>query len=567
MKKIFKLSVLVTSLLLGGVLVTNTYSNTGLKEIAADALTNEKAISLKKASIGSDATISYSRTYAQTGVNPDNGNDVIRFATAISGGIKSAFYTRSIEGLPDATKEITTFYKGISADVEVQYYDGTDLTTVSSEATSSYYWACYTIEFVNSTYKASDIKVELTLKDEAGETYNPEYKVGNHDLLTSKVVEFNFDSAVENGADFSTVGKVADGRISVSGSNGLLLPEPITISTKESFTLEATVRGNGGILLSSGHTSGGFLNIPNNQNDIGTNGFTLRDPLKTASLFFTKDANKLGHKKHLAMVYDKASGTLKAYEDGVEMPFKNQAGSLATFQDTTFIKMFGGYGSSNYSGEVYHFRYVNKPLAVEDFKIEKDEVLEFNFDSYQENGMDFSGNGTITDGMLKVNKGAKLALPKPIIISNKKSFSLELTVQTYANGEGGTGDVILGAGVTTGGFLNIPSGNDDASGNGFTLRDTEKTASILFRKDPNKLGQKKHLVMVYNAHTRKLSAYEDGAAMTMVNQVANSTFETFKDTTFSYFLGGYGNTVFRGDLYHFRYIDRDLATAEYKTNE
>ena len=48
MKKIFKLSVLVTSLLLGGVLVTNTYSNTGLKEIAADALTNEKAISLKK---------------------------------------------------------------------------------------------------------------------------------------------------------------------------------------------------------------------------------------------------------------------------------------------------------------------------------------------------------------------------------------------------------------------------------------------------------------------------------------------------------------------------------------
>ena len=179
MKKIFKLSVLVTSLLLGGVLVTNTYSNTGLKEIAADALTNEKAISLKKASIGSDATISYSRTYAQTGVNPDNGNDVIRFATAISGGIKSAFYTRSIEGLPDATKEITTVYKGIAADGEVYYYDGTDLTTVSSEATSSYYWACYTIEFVNSTYKASDIKVELTLKDEAGETYNPEYKVGN----------------------------------------------------------------------------------------------------------------------------------------------------------------------------------------------------------------------------------------------------------------------------------------------------------------------------------------------------------------------------------------------------
>jgi hypothetical protein len=282
-------------------------------------------------------------------------------------------------------------------------------------------------------------------------------------------------------------------------------------------------------------------------------------------MFFTKDTSKLGDKKHLAMVYDKNAGTLKAYEDGVEMPFKNQKGSWAAFSETEFVKLFGGFATAyQFAGEVYHFRYINKALDKSEFKVETDKVLEFNFDSYQENGYDFTKNGTIENGMLKVTKRSAHTLKEPITITNRNSFSIEMTVNTYAAGEGGTGDIILqtAKGNTSAGFLNVPSGNNDASGNGFTLRDQDRTFNRLFMKDTNKLGQKTHLVMVYNANTRTLKAYQDGVEMKIQTGQNTGDIDTMKDMTFITFLSG-----FSGDLYHFRYINRALAVSEFKTNQ
>lgn len=559
-----KLLTLSSILLLGLLTINNKHE---IVEKAEDGMGETVAFNLRETKIGDATEISYSKTYSQVGVNEETGNHVLRFATAISGDIKTAYYTRTIEGLKDSTKQVTTVYKGIEANGSIYYFDGTNLVTEQSELTNSYYWACYSIEFATDTYKSADINMALTIEGMDGELYYPEAKVTSLETLTTKVVEFNFDSEVENGLDLSTAGTVADGRISLNGScKGLTLPEPITISNKESFTIEATVRtGVGGVLLSTGDSTGGFLNIPSNNDDASTNGFTLRDPSGTNSMFFTKDTSKLGDKKHLAMVFDKTAGTLKAYEDGVEMPFKRQKGSWEAFSETEFVKLFGGFATSyQFAGEVYHFRYINKALDKSEFKVETDKVLEFNFDSYQENGYDFTKNGTIENGMLKVTKRSAHTLKEPITITNRNSFSIEMTVNTYATGAGGTGDIILqtAKGNTSAGFLNVPSGNNDASGNGFTLRDQDRSFNRLFMKDTNKLGQKTHLVMVYNANTRTLKAYQDGVEMKIQTGQNTGDIDTMKDMTFITFLSG-----FSGDIYHFRYIDRDLAVAEFKTNE
>lgn len=393
-----------------------------------------------------------------------------------------------------------------------------------------------------------------------------------------KKLEFDFNSTNENGIDLSKVGTVSDGKIAVTGS-AATLPNPITISTKESFTIEMTVQTydsadgrTGGVILATGDTTGGLLNVPSANNDPGQNGFTLRDPLKTSSLFFTKDVNKLGQKKHLAMVYTKSTKTIKAYEDGVEMALVNQTGSLDTFQDTTFKYIFGGYGT--FRADVYHFRYVNRALSLSELTMDElnggntqnpsvptnDKVVEFNFDNSVENGVDFSSAGTVADGKIVVNGScAGLELKEPITISLNESFTLEATVKT------GAGGVLLSSGHTTGGFLNIPSQNNDDDTNGFTLRDPLKTSSLFFIKDTSKLGQKKHLAMVYDKDAGTLKAYEDGVEMGFKNQAGSLA--TFQETTFIKMFGGLGSSNYSGEVYHFKYVNKALTSSEFTTNQ
>ena len=47
----------------------------------------------------------------------------MRFATAVSGPVASIKYTRSVSGYEDATKSVTSVYRGLLSGEEVVYYN------------------------------------------------------------------------------------------------------------------------------------------------------------------------------------------------------------------------------------------------------------------------------------------------------------------------------------------------------------------------------------------------------------------------------------------------------------
>lgn len=105
--------------------------------------------------------VDVSNIYVQHGII--DGYDCLRFVTAIKGNVSSINYIRdALDGSKEKTKEVNTLYKSIIANGDNTYYDGTNLTTEESYA-GNYYWACYTIKFVNDTYKNSDINVNINV--------------------------------------------------------------------------------------------------------------------------------------------------------------------------------------------------------------------------------------------------------------------------------------------------------------------------------------------------------------------------------------------------------------------
>lgn len=105
--------------------------------------------------------VDVSNIYVQHGII--DGYDCLRFVTAIKGNVSSINYIRdALDGSKEKTKEVNTLYKSIIANGDNTYYDGTNLTTEESYA-GDYYWACYTIKFVNDTYKNSDINVNINV--------------------------------------------------------------------------------------------------------------------------------------------------------------------------------------------------------------------------------------------------------------------------------------------------------------------------------------------------------------------------------------------------------------------
>ena len=162
MKKGIGLLILGSLVLVAGVTMADV-TNTGIVEQTVDA-TNNIGVSLRKAAIGNSEEVKVSRTYVQYGT--EGTRQFVRFATAVSGPVKSIKYTRTIEGLGTKEKEVNCVYKGISSVGSVYYYDGTNVVTTQSEETDKYYWACYTIEFTSDTYKASDITAYITVESE-----------------------------------------------------------------------------------------------------------------------------------------------------------------------------------------------------------------------------------------------------------------------------------------------------------------------------------------------------------------------------------------------------------------
>lgn len=156
-----KISIFVLSLSLLALSSINNVSS--LHESSLD-FNNESGITFKR-NANNDATseeaVDVSNIYVQHGII--DGYDCLRFATAIKGNVSSINYVRdALDGSDKKTKEVETLYKSIIANGDNTYYDGSNLTTEEGYA-GNYYWACYTIKFVNDTYKNCDINININV--------------------------------------------------------------------------------------------------------------------------------------------------------------------------------------------------------------------------------------------------------------------------------------------------------------------------------------------------------------------------------------------------------------------
>lgn len=158
-----KISIFILSLSLLALSSINNVAS--LQESTLD-FNNESGITFKR-NANNDETkeetidVDVSNIYVQHGII--DGYDCLRFVTAIKGNVSSINYIRdALDGSKEKTKEVNTLYKSIIANGNNTYYDGTNLTTEESYA-GDYYWACYTIKFVNDTYKNSDISVNINV--------------------------------------------------------------------------------------------------------------------------------------------------------------------------------------------------------------------------------------------------------------------------------------------------------------------------------------------------------------------------------------------------------------------
>lgn len=156
-----KISIFVLSLSLLALSSINNVSS--LHESSLD-FNNESGITFKRNAnndVTSNETIDVSNIYVQHG--KIDGYDCLRFATAIKGDVSSINYVRkALDGSNEKTKEVKTLYKSIIANGDNTYYDGSNLTTEEGYA-GNYYWACYTIKFVNDTYKNCDINININV--------------------------------------------------------------------------------------------------------------------------------------------------------------------------------------------------------------------------------------------------------------------------------------------------------------------------------------------------------------------------------------------------------------------
>ena len=156
-----KISIFVLSLSLLALSSINNVSS--LHESSLD-FNNESGITFKRNAtndITSEETIDVSNIYVQHG--KIDGYDCLRFATAIKGNVSSINYVRkALDGSNENKKEVETLYKSIIANGRNTYYDGSNLTTEEGYA-GNYYWACYTIKFVNDTYKNCDINININV--------------------------------------------------------------------------------------------------------------------------------------------------------------------------------------------------------------------------------------------------------------------------------------------------------------------------------------------------------------------------------------------------------------------
>ena len=145
-------------------------------------------IDVKKAKTNDEAKVG--KTYMQTGVY--NKKRMLRFATPVYGDFNSLNYFVSIEGYNSVVnKEVNIVYKGIDTNGTISYFDGTNIVNEKTELTSSWYWACFTIEFSTYKFYTANISAYLTAKT-SSEEINSEAKENiclKQELLSNEIID------------------------------------------------------------------------------------------------------------------------------------------------------------------------------------------------------------------------------------------------------------------------------------------------------------------------------------------------------------------------------------------
>lgn len=164
MKYLKKILVLECGLMLLSI-TSFKFNNTNTDLSFSTNLKNENGISLRKAS--SNETISIGQTYVQTGANKNNR--LLRFATPVSGNFNKITYYVTIDNYQTTPiqKEVNTIYKGIEdSNNIVNYFNGSQIVNEEDELTSTWYWACFTIEFSTYEYYSSNISSYLVASND-----------------------------------------------------------------------------------------------------------------------------------------------------------------------------------------------------------------------------------------------------------------------------------------------------------------------------------------------------------------------------------------------------------------
>lgn len=189
MKK-YKLLILGCGLLLTSFTLKNEISNSKQDLIFSCEEKNVELdkIDVKKAKTNDEAKVG--KTYMQTGVY--NKKRMLRFATPVYGDFNSLNYFVSIEGYNSVVnKEVNIVYKGIDTNGTISYFDGTNIVNEKTELTSSWYWACFTIEFSTYKFYTANISAYLTAKT-SSEEINSEAKENiclKQELLSNEIID------------------------------------------------------------------------------------------------------------------------------------------------------------------------------------------------------------------------------------------------------------------------------------------------------------------------------------------------------------------------------------------
>ena len=368
MKKLLILSTL-TLCTLGSLININLNHENDLKESTTDYF-NEKS-GIKKLTIqeidNKQSTFKASKIYVQTGSDTE-GNEYLRFATALRGNFSNVKYTRTMVGKEDKNAIVETVYKGISTtnngETISSYSNGESLFNYDITSTKDYYWACYTIKYVSeSTFKDTDITINLNVDDKYYDTRT----ISLNDAKTTTAINTNnvqncflnktldFDVKTLNFGDNKTIsgylqGLTTDGNViylSVTNQSNssatIMIYNPLT--QKAPTTIKSNIN-----LKTSSSSDGGFIKYYNNQIFIiSNNGIVQVLDLQTNELedvsFSGLETNQtikdIGYNEALNQYFalvDTVTTTTTKNDDGTDKVTTNHAYTIKFFdQDKSLL--------------------------------------------------------------------------------------------------------------------------------------------------------------------------------------------------------------------------------------